>query len=63
MSYEEIIKEIEHLEQRLVKADIYFKGLDDEKIEHIEDTREYIILKGILQRLNSLYNTLENLKK
>lgn len=60
MNREEIIYNIEHLEQRLIKIDNYFNTLTEEELVSIEDTREYVLMKKIILRLNALYSALEN---
>lgn len=60
MSREEIIYNIEHLEQKLIKIDDYFNTLTEEQLVNIEDTREYVLMKKIILRLNALNSALEN---
>lgn len=60
MTRAEIIKEIEYLEARLLKADEYFNTLSDEEIENIEETKEYAVMKKIIYRLNALYGDLKS---
>ena len=52
MTKSEIIKEIEYLEAKTVKADKYFNELPPDVVS--EKINEYTILKNMLYRLNAL---------
>lgn len=51
---EDKIKEYKHISVRIDKASEYFSKLSDDKLEKVEETKEYKLLGQLINRANEL---------
>lgn len=52
---EDKVKEYNHVLSRIDKASEYFSRLSDDKLNNVEETKEYKLLGDLIYRANELY--------
>lgn len=53
------LREYNHILSRIDKASEYFSKLSDDKLENVEETKEYKLLGQLINRANELFMELK----